>query len=331
MVESSAGYGQESRVVSASVSVVIPTYNRRSTVGRAVESVLAQTCRPREIIVVDDGSSDGTAAMLAQAYGGLIRLIEQANGGAAAARNTGVVNATGALVAFLDSDDVWDPGKLAAQLEALADAPAVLNYTNYRLGEGGVDKLGMVDLRLPTPSVRFERPLEILTRWGGAGVHLSGTLCMRQAVLDAGLFDTRLRVAEDTKFFYALARRGAFSVLGLPFWTRNQTINSVTLTVQADETYQREHAQAIVPILEALLREEADGSAIVRRNLRRLLAHFAMKQAKYQARDGRLSDARRRAVDSLAYDPFGRAALRSALLAVAPATASHLMSRRAVG
>ena len=315
----------------SSVSVVIPTYNRRSTVGRSVESVLAQTCRPQEIIVVDDGSSDGTAAMLLQAYGRSIHFIEQANGGAAAARNTGVMNATGALVAFLDSDDVWDPGKLAAQLQALADAPAVLNYTNYRLGEGGVDKFRMVDLRLPTPNARFERPLELLTRWGGAGVHLSGTLCVRQAVLDAGLFDTSLRVAEDTKLFYALARRGAFSVLSLPFWTRNQTIDSVTLTVQADEAYQREHARAIVSILKALLGEEAGRSAIVRRNLRRLLAHFAMKQAKYQARDGRLADARRLAVESLAYDPFGRAALRSALLAVAPATASHLMSGRAVG
>jgi glycosyltransferase involved in cell wall biosynthesis len=283
------------------------------------------------IIVVDDGSSDGSAAMLTQAYGGLIRLIEQANGGAAAARNTGVQNATGALVAFLDSDDVWGPGKLATQLEALASAPAVLNYTNYRLGEGGRDKFAMVDLRLPTPYARFERPLELLTRWSGAGVHLSGTLCVRQALLDAGPFDTRLRVAEDTKLFYALARLGAFSVLGLPLWTRNQTIDSVTLTVQADEAYQREHAQAIVPILEALLGEEAGRGTIVRRNLRRLLAHFAMKQAKFQARDGRLAEARRRAVESLAYDPFGRAALRSVLLAVAPATASHLMSRRVGG
>ena len=257
-----------------------------------------------------------------------IRLIGQGNGGASAARNTGILNASSALVAFLDSDDVWDPGKLAAQLEAFYGASGILNYTNYRLGQGGDDKFAAVDLVLTAPCVQFARPLDLLTRWGGAGMHLSGTLCARQALLDAGLFDRRLRVAEDTKLFYALARRGTFSVLRLPFWTRNQAIDAVTLTVQADEAYQREHAQAIVPLLEELFGEEAGRSTIVRRNLRRLLAHFAMKQARFQARDGQLAEARRRAFKSLTYDPFGRAALRSALLAVAPATASNLMSRK---
>ena len=87
----------------------------------------------------------------------------------------------------------------------------------------------------------------------------------------------------------------------------------------------------VVPLLEALLAEETAESPVLRRNLRRLLAHFAMKQARFHARDGRLAEARQRALRSLAYEPFGRVALRSVLLAVAPATAAQRMSRRSAG
>ena len=309
--------------MTASVTVVIPTYNRRATVGRAVESVLAQTARPAEIIVVDDGSRDGSAEMLVERHGAAIRVIEQANAGAAAARNAGVLNASGMLVAFLDSDDVWDPGKLAAQLDALSGSPAVLNYTNYRRGPGR-DEFAEIGLVLAEPCTSFERPLELLTRWRGAGIHLSGTLVARQALLDAGLFDPGMRIAEDTKLFLALAGRGAFSVLRRPFWSRNEAVDGVALTVRVDEAYQREQAHAVVPLLEALFAEEK-GNRIVRRNLRHLLAHFSMKQAKFHARDGRFAEARRQAARSLAYAPFARSALRAALIACAPAVASQVM------
>ena len=202
--------------MTASVSVVIPTYNRLSTVGRAVESVLGQSCRPQEIIVVDDGSSDGSAAMLAQVFGDSIRLIEQGNGGAATARNTGILNASSTLVAFLDSDDVWDPGKLAAQLEAF-DGACILNYTNYRLGQGGDDKFAAVDLVLTAPCVQFVRPLELLTRWGGAGMHLSGTLCARQALLDAGLFDNSCELPRTRSCSMLWPAAGRFRCSVFPF------------------------------------------------------------------------------------------------------------------
>jgi len=101
----------------AEVSVVIPAWNREATLRRAVESALAQTRPAHEIIVVDDGSGDGTAAQ-AEALGA--RVIRHAqNRGAAAARNTGIAAARGALVAFLDSDDAWFPSKLATQVPVL--------------------------------------------------------------------------------------------------------------------------------------------------------------------------------------------------------------------
>src|ERR1700674_2946625 len=93
------------------VSVVIPTYNYRQFVVEAVESVLAQTYRPIELIVVDDGSTDGTRAEL-ERFEGQIRYMFQENRGLPAARNRGIRAAAGEYVAFLDADDVWAPTKI---------------------------------------------------------------------------------------------------------------------------------------------------------------------------------------------------------------------------
>jgi glycosyltransferase involved in cell wall biosynthesis len=93
------------------VSVVIPAYNAASVLPRAIESVLGQTSRPEEVIVVDDGSTDNTAQVATQ-YGPSITYIRQDNAGASAARNRGIAEATGEWIAFLDSDDEWLPPKL---------------------------------------------------------------------------------------------------------------------------------------------------------------------------------------------------------------------------
>jgi glycosyltransferase involved in cell wall biosynthesis len=100
------------------VSAIIPTYNRADVVCRAIDSVLAQTYRNREIIVVDDGSSDDTQSKLA-AYGSQITVITQKNSGPSKARNLGVALSRGEIIAFLDSDDYWLPTKLERQVELL--------------------------------------------------------------------------------------------------------------------------------------------------------------------------------------------------------------------
>ncbi|MBN1764437.1 MAG: glycosyltransferase family 2 protein, partial [Sedimentisphaerales bacterium] len=100
------------------VSVVIPAYNAEGTVGRAVESVLQQTREADEIIVIDDGSNDGTAATL-QKYGEPVRYIYQNNAGPGAARNNGIKAAQYEWVAFLDADDEWLPDKLQLQMDVL--------------------------------------------------------------------------------------------------------------------------------------------------------------------------------------------------------------------
>src|SRR5262245_66529899 len=94
------------------VSVVIPTYNRAGTVIDAVRSVLAQQFEDFELIVVDDGSTDDTAARVASIPDERLRYVAGPHAGVSAARNLGVRRATGSVIAFLDSDDVWHPGKL---------------------------------------------------------------------------------------------------------------------------------------------------------------------------------------------------------------------------
>ena len=110
----------------ARVSVVIPAYNAANFIRDTVDSALAQTHRDLEVIVVNDGSTDDTLNRL-QPYGSRIRVLDLANGGVARARNTGVKEATGSWIAFLDADDLWRPEKIERQL-ANSDAP--LRYTD---------------------------------------------------------------------------------------------------------------------------------------------------------------------------------------------------------
>lgn len=102
----------------APISVVIPTFNRAKLLRRAVDSVLNQTTRAAEVIVVDDGSTDDTPAVCRE-FGSRVKVVHQANGGASIARNTGVQRATQPWIAFLDSDDYWTPSHLANIVQAI--------------------------------------------------------------------------------------------------------------------------------------------------------------------------------------------------------------------
>ena len=114
----------------ARVAVIIPVYNGAETVGEAIASVLAQSFRDFELIVVDDGSTDATPAELAR-YATTIRVITQPNGGISAARNAALRASTSEFVALLDCDDVWEPAMLAHGVAALERDPScVLAYTN---------------------------------------------------------------------------------------------------------------------------------------------------------------------------------------------------------
>ena len=123
---------------SPEVSVVIPAYNAQATLAQTLASVLAQTLDAWEAIVVDDGSTDGTAAIVAAfaARDPRVRCITGAHRGVSAARNLGIAAARGSLVAFLDADDLWQAGKLSEALDVLMRLLASAELGNYRGDEG---------------------------------------------------------------------------------------------------------------------------------------------------------------------------------------------------
>lgn len=175
------------------ISVIIPVFNRRREISRAVASVLGQTLPPDEILVVDDASTDGTADAVAGLHEPLIRILRhQHNRGAAAARNTGIEAAQGDWIAFLDSDDEWDKRKLAQQLGALRRASSdtaagVTGYVihDYRTGEQ----------RSFCPTER-DASLEALP-WG-CPLGLGSTLLARRRIFaEVGLLDPDLPRLED--------------------------------------------------------------------------------------------------------------------------------------
>jgi glycosyltransferase involved in cell wall biosynthesis len=109
------------------ISVVIPTYNRNFCIGRAIASVLRQTCAATELIVVDDGSTDNTRDLIAS-YGSAVKYLFQPNAGVSAARNTGVRAARSDWIAFLDSDDEWLADKLRVQCTDLSNHPQAIAH-----------------------------------------------------------------------------------------------------------------------------------------------------------------------------------------------------------
>ena len=104
------------------ISVIIPTFNRIGLLQRAIDSVLSQSLKPYEIIVVDDGSTDGTGDIIKQKYKS-IKIIQQKNSGVSAARNNGIKHAKGDWIALLDSDDEWNKDKIGQQVNRLTDNP----------------------------------------------------------------------------------------------------------------------------------------------------------------------------------------------------------------
>ncbi len=111
-----------SRVSCTMISVIVPTYNRTQQLPRALDSILSQSCSPKEIIVVDDGSTNETSALMTSEYPEIV-FIQQQNTGVSSARNVGIKRASGDWIAFLDSDDEWLPGKLEIQMKALYENP----------------------------------------------------------------------------------------------------------------------------------------------------------------------------------------------------------------
>lgn len=186
-----------------SVSVVIPTYNQARFLRQSVDSALAQSEAPLRVIVVDDGSTDETPAILAS-YGDRIHAVRQENRGLAAARNAGAERARGDSIAFLDSDDVWLPTKLHLQLARMSEEP---DLGLVHCGVENIDVSGRtIGQRLDGLEGRVAEEMLLFRR----GVILgggSGFVVRRDAFGALGGFDLRMGTSADWDLQYRIAAR----------------------------------------------------------------------------------------------------------------------------
>lgn len=191
------------------VSIIIPTFNRGEMVVEAVESVLAQTHGRFELIVVDDGSTDDTSKRLGD-WGSQITLIHQQNRGVSAARNTGIDAAGGDLIAFLDSDDLWLPGKLAAQIEFFSTRPdALICQTEEIWIRKGVRVNPKNKHKKPSGQI-FNRSLELCL------VSPSAVMMRRELFDRVGRFDESLPACEDYDLWLRITARFPVHLIDTP-------------------------------------------------------------------------------------------------------------------
>ena len=182
------------------VTVIIPTYNSARFIGEALESVFAQTYADFDVIIVDDGSTDDTRQAI-EPYRDRLTYIEQENGGPANARNRAIREASGKYIAFLDADDLWEPEKLASQVNAFENNPnlgMVITENSLFDGRGTFrQKVGKKNYLMKGDIVR-----NIFLE---SGV-VTPTVMVRKDVLEAvGPFEECLRIAEDDNLWIRIA------------------------------------------------------------------------------------------------------------------------------
>ena len=172
------------------ISVVIPTFNRRKTIGRSIDSVLNQTLFPSEIIVVDDGSTDGTSDYIQSNFPS-IRLLQQTNKGVSSARNMGIRSSNSDWVALLDSDDEWFPQKLEKQVMTLSQSPDIkFCHTEEIWIRNGV-RVNQMKKHQKYGGHIFYKCLDMCR------ISPSSVLFHQSILDDVGYFDKDLKVCED--------------------------------------------------------------------------------------------------------------------------------------
>jgi glycosyltransferase involved in cell wall biosynthesis len=274
--------GMESLGRSPRVSVVIPTYNRAHTVGDAVASVLAQRFDDLELVVVDDGSTDGTADVLSRVRDRRLRYVAGRHAGVAAARNLGVKHACGDLVAFLDSDDLWRPDKLLHEVAFLDRHPAVAAvFSDLEKLDGGRAYASFMREtavfsdylrhRAYPDGIAFSTREMRLILLEEVPIKPSALTLRRTAFERAGAFDEMWSSSEDWEFLLRFAREHRIGYIDRPL---------TVLRVGADSLHRLDQARGERAMIRLLRRERAllcgdrEALAAVERGLVSRVKHF---------------------------------------------------------
>ncbi len=324
------------------VSVVIPTYNREQLLPAAIDSVLAQTYREFEIVVVDDGSTDRTADKIESMSRSIsedggrtprIRYFHQSNQGQSAARNKGIAEAKGDWIAFLDSDDVWLPEKLMSQIRAIeqfeescggcfSDARLVdrgqLDTTAFHLAGWQFEELiGVIADPAPSLAKAF------------GGVWVQTLIARSDLVRKIGGFDPDLHFGEDYDFLFRLALETAYCYVNRPLAVIERTNADIDPTVALrswDQVDFRLRAQQ--SMYEKWLRA-ANVPADVRRTIIGNLRSVHSAWANWHLETGQFDQARRAVSTAMKYQPTPQLAIKWALTWAAPRVARKITPKTA--
>lgn len=258
------------------VSVVIPTYERADLVGRAVDSALAQTVEDVEVIVVDDGSTDGTHEAVAAESDPRVRYLEhETNRGVSAARNTGIEAASGEYVAFLDSDDEWLPRKLERQLAALDDRGDGWVGAYCDVATAGLSGLSRLAAAVSETLFRSSAPQEGGRELAAALLSMrvfmgpgSTLLVERDALTAAGSFDEGLSIYEDWDLVLRVLSVGKLAYVDEPLAVTHFTGDApAEAYVENDRRYLERNADLVADL-------EAEGVPVRRVHRMGLVGHF---------------------------------------------------------
>lgn len=284
------------------VSVIIPAYNAQAFIGQTLDSVFAQTYRDLEVLVIDDGSTDDTARIVAE-YGSRVTCIRQANRGKIAAppRNVGIARSRGEFITFVDADDLWPRDRiqtLVAFLESHPEAGLVFSdYVNFT--ESGPASCNHF-ATCPVLSALLDGRPEIVLEYAGRylaeeNFALNGSFMVRRdiAALEPGM-DESLLSAEDFHYYFRLSRHtrsGILSHVGL-----RRRLHGGNLSGDQPRMY-----RSCIRSFASLLASEADAG--IRRKLRAQVSHFTRLLARHEANAGRHLGAARGYVQALRVNP----------------------------
>ena len=240
------------------VSAIIPTFNRRKYIRRAIESILTQTLPVDEIIVVDDGSTDGTAEAIEGWFGSRVRVIRQENTGVSGARRRGIQAARGEWIAFLDSDDEWSPDRNMRLSEAAARVPSDVAWVFGDLRvvtDEGEEQTLFEKHGLDVKEVPYVLPDALSVQFPFQFSMLQASFIRRSALIELRCFSVDLRSDDDLLASFQVACRYRFAaipdVVGKYFRTSDLAASSVVVNGVYGPDHYRSRMMAFELVIES--------------------------------------------------------------------------------